>query len=194
VAEAVALCRPEVICAYPISPQTHIVEGLGELVKSGQLNPCEFINVESEFAAMSVAIGASAAGARSYTATASQGLLFMAEAIYNASGLGLPIVMNYGVMYEFTIDKTSSQYKAPFNAMFNEARVFTYEDTAVVTPNSDTPYSMLWLDLRAEEALGWSDPEWDSKLQASALRRIKPWMWRRNIQAVVAGGGSIQDP
>lgn len=93
VAEAVALCRPEVICAYPISPQTHIVEGLGELVKSGQLKPCEFINVESEFAAMSVAIGASAAGARSYTATASQGLLFMAEAIYNASGLGLPIVM-----------------------------------------------------------------------------------------------------
>jgi pyruvate ferredoxin oxidoreductase alpha subunit len=93
VAEAVALCRPEVICAYPISPQTHIVEGLGQLVKSGALAPCEFINVESEFAAMSVAIGASAAGARSYTATASQGLLFMAEAVYNASGLGLPIVM-----------------------------------------------------------------------------------------------------
>jgi pyruvate ferredoxin oxidoreductase alpha subunit len=93
VAEAVALCRPEVICAYPISPQTHIVEGLGEMVKSGALANCEFINVESEFAAMSVAIGASAAGARAYTATASQGLLFMAEAVYNASGLGLPIVM-----------------------------------------------------------------------------------------------------
>jgi pyruvate ferredoxin oxidoreductase alpha subunit len=93
VAQAVALARPEVICAYPISPQTHIVEGLGELVKSGALSPCEFINVESEFAAMSVAIGASATGARTYTATASQGLLFMAEAIYNASGLGLPIVM-----------------------------------------------------------------------------------------------------
>ncbi|MBL8363374.1 MAG: pyruvate ferredoxin oxidoreductase [Rubrivivax sp.] len=93
VAEAVALARPEVICAYPISPQTHIVEGLGELVKGGALAPCEFINVESEFAAMSVAIGASAAGARAYTATASQGLLFMAEAVYNASGLGLPIVM-----------------------------------------------------------------------------------------------------
>ena len=93
VAEAVALCRPEVICAYPISPQTHIVEGLGELVKSGALQKCEFINVESEFAAMSVAIGASAAGARAYTATASQGLLFMAEAVFNASGLGLPIVM-----------------------------------------------------------------------------------------------------
>ncbi len=93
VAEAVALCRPEVICAYPISPQTHIVEGLGKMVKGGALTPCEFVNVESEFAAMSVAIGASAAGARTYTATASQGLLFMAEAVYNASGLGLPIVM-----------------------------------------------------------------------------------------------------
>jgi pyruvate ferredoxin oxidoreductase alpha subunit len=93
VAEAVALSRPEVICAYPISPQTHIVEALSTLVKCGHLAPCEFINVESEFAAMSVAIGASATGARSYTATASQGLLFMVEAIYNASGLGLPIVM-----------------------------------------------------------------------------------------------------
>ena len=93
VAQAVALSRPEVICAYPISPQTHIVEGLGEMVKSGALEHCEFINVESEFAALSVAIGASAAGARAYTATASQGLLFMAEAVYNASGLGLPIVM-----------------------------------------------------------------------------------------------------
>ena len=93
VAEAVALCRPEVICAYPISPQTHIVEGIGEMVKSGELKDCEFINVESEFAAMSVAIGSSAGGARTYTATASQGLLFMVEAVYNASGLGLPIVM-----------------------------------------------------------------------------------------------------
>jgi len=93
VAEAVALCRPEVICAYPISPQTHIVEALGGIVAGGELAPCEFINVESEFAAMSVAIGASAAGARAYTATASQGLLYMAEALFNASGLGLPIVM-----------------------------------------------------------------------------------------------------
>jgi pyruvate ferredoxin oxidoreductase alpha subunit len=93
VAEAVALCRPEVICAYPISPQTHIVEALGEMVKSGALSPCEFINVESEFAAMSVAIGASATGARAYTATASQGLLYMVEAVFNAAGLGLPIVM-----------------------------------------------------------------------------------------------------
>ena len=95
-AETIAMCRPEVVCAYPITPQTHIVEGLGELVRDGHLKNCEFINVESEFAALSVAIGASAAGARAYTATASQGLLFMAEAVYNASGLGLPIVMTLG--------------------------------------------------------------------------------------------------
>ena len=63
---------------------------------------------------------------------------------------GLPIVMNYAVMNEFCVDKNSNQYKGPFNQISNEARVFTYEDTAVVTPNSDTPYSMLWLDLRAE--------------------------------------------
>lgn len=93
VADTVAACRPQVICAYPISPQTHIVEGLSQLVKNGTLEGCEFINVESEFAAMSVAIGASATGARTYTATASQGLLYMVEAVYNASGLGLPIVM-----------------------------------------------------------------------------------------------------
>ena len=93
VADTVAACRPQVICAYPISPQTHIVEGLSQLVKNGSLEGCEFINVESEFAAMSVAIGASVTGARTYTATASQGLLYMVEAVYNASGLGLPIVM-----------------------------------------------------------------------------------------------------
>ena len=95
-AEAIGLCRPEVICAYPITPQTHVVEGLGEMVRTGEITKCEFINVESEFAALSVAIGASAAGARAYTATASQGLLYMAEAVYNASGLGLPIVMTLG--------------------------------------------------------------------------------------------------
>ena len=93
VAAAVAACRPQVVCAYPITPQTHIVEDLGARVKDGRLTGCRFINVESEFAAMSVAIGASATGVRSYTATASQGLLYMAEAVYNAAGLGLPIVM-----------------------------------------------------------------------------------------------------
>jgi hypothetical protein len=63
---------------------------------------------------------------------------------------GLPIVMNYAVMNEFVVDTKSSQFKAPFNEINNEHRISTYEDTAVITPNSDTPYSMLWLDLRAE--------------------------------------------
>src|ERR1700676_2153121 len=63
---------------------------------------------------------------------------------------GLPIVMNYTVMYEYAVDKNSGQFKAPFNQINNEARVFTYKDTAIITPNSDTPYSILWLDLRAE--------------------------------------------
>jgi hypothetical protein len=63
---------------------------------------------------------------------------------------GFPMVMNYGTMYEYAIDKSSSQYKAPFNQINNTARVFTPKDTAIITPNSDTPYSILWLDLRAE--------------------------------------------
>ncbi len=93
VAETVARCRPDVVSAYPISPQTHIVEALSDLVAEGRVGSCEFLMVESEFGAMSSCIGASATGARAYTATASQGLLFMAEALPNASGLRLPIVM-----------------------------------------------------------------------------------------------------
>jgi len=63
---------------------------------------------------------------------------------------GLPIVMNYAVMYEYAVDKNNPEFKAPFNQIKNEARVFTYKDTAIVTPNSDTPYSFAWLDVRAE--------------------------------------------
>jgi hypothetical protein len=58
--------------------------------------------------------------------------------------------MNYAVIYEYAVDKNSGQYKAPFNQINNEARVFTYKDISVITPNSDTPYSILWTDLRAE--------------------------------------------
>jgi hypothetical protein len=63
---------------------------------------------------------------------------------------GLPIVENYAVMHDFVLDRNSAQWKAPFNQLSHERRVFTYEDTTIVTPNSDTPYSMAWLDLRAE--------------------------------------------
>ncbi len=92
VAHVVAQCRPNVISAYPITPQTHIVEGLADIVGAGQLD-AEFINVESEFSAASVVLGASAAGARAYTATSSQGLLLMSEVIYCIAGMRLPIVM-----------------------------------------------------------------------------------------------------
>lgn len=92
VAHVVAMCRPNVISAYPITPQTHIVEELAVIVGEGKLE-AEFVNVESEFAAASVVLGASAAGARAYTATSSQGLLLMAEVVYCIAGMRLPIVM-----------------------------------------------------------------------------------------------------
>ena len=96
IAEAIAMCRPSLICAHSDTPQARILERLGEMAKAGTLTNCEFINVTSDFAAMAVAIGASAAGTRTYTATSSQGLLLMAEAVYNAAGAGLPIVMTIG--------------------------------------------------------------------------------------------------
>ena len=92
VAHVVAQCRPHVISAYPITPQTHIVEELADIVGAGQLD-AEFVNVESEFSAASVVLGASAAGARAYTATSSQGVLLMSEVIYCIAGMRLPIVL-----------------------------------------------------------------------------------------------------
>jgi hypothetical protein len=86
-----------------------------------------------------VAKGIAAPGIAETKAIAEEGFIY-----------GLPIVMNYAVMYEYAVDKNSSQFKAPFNEIRNEAHVFTYKDTAIVTPNSDTPYSFLWMDLRAE--------------------------------------------
>ena len=92
IADAVAQCRVDVIAAYPITPQTHIVEHLSELVANGELD-AEYITVESEHAAMSACIGASAAGARTFTSTAAQGLLLMYENLFIASAFRLPIVM-----------------------------------------------------------------------------------------------------
>jgi pyruvate ferredoxin oxidoreductase alpha subunit len=92
VAEAVKLCRTNVIAAYPITPQTHIVEGLAEIVANGELN-AEFVKVESEHSAASVCLGAAAVGARAYSATTSQGLLLMTEVIFNMAGMHLPMVM-----------------------------------------------------------------------------------------------------
>ncbi|MBI4773923.1 MAG: pyruvate ferredoxin oxidoreductase [Deltaproteobacteria bacterium] len=93
VAEAAKQCNVDVISAYPITPQTHIVEHLSELVADGELD-AEFIPVESEHTAMSTCVGASAAGARTFTATSSQGLALMVEILYIASALRLPVVMS----------------------------------------------------------------------------------------------------
>jgi pyruvate ferredoxin oxidoreductase alpha subunit len=93
VAEAVRLCRPQVISAYPITPQTHIVEALAEIVADCQLD-AEYITVENELSALSACVGASAAGSRTYSATTSQGLALMFEVCFNAAGMRLPIVMS----------------------------------------------------------------------------------------------------
>ena len=92
IAEVIKLCRPGVISAYPITPQTHIVEGLAEIIANGELN-AEFINVESEHSAASVVLGASATGVRTFTATSSQGFLLMVEVLFNIAGMRLPIIM-----------------------------------------------------------------------------------------------------
>ena len=91
-AEAVKQANVDVISAYPITPQTHIVEHLSELVANGELD-AEFIPVESEHSALSVCLGSQAAGARSFTCTSSQGLALMSEIVYIASSLRLPLVM-----------------------------------------------------------------------------------------------------
>jgi pyruvate ferredoxin oxidoreductase alpha subunit len=138
VAEAVALCRPEVICAYPITPQTHIVEALGAMVKAGALK-AEFLNVESEFAAMSVAIGASAAGARAYTATASQGLLYMSEAVHNAAGLELPIVMTIA----------NRAIGAPINIWNDHSDAMSQRDAGWIQLYAETSQEALDLHIQA---------------------------------------------
>lgn len=92
VAHAVALCRPQVIAAYPITPQTHIVENLAKLIADGKLQ-CELVSVESEFSAASVVLGAAASGSRAYTASSAQGILLMTEVLYNIAGLRIPLVL-----------------------------------------------------------------------------------------------------
>jgi pyruvate ferredoxin oxidoreductase alpha subunit len=93
VAYAVKLCKPNIICAYPITPQTEIVENLALMYANGELENCKYITAESEFAAASILVGASAAGARTFTATCSQGLILMSEVLFNAAGMRLPIVI-----------------------------------------------------------------------------------------------------
>ncbi len=92
IARAVVAARPQVVAAYPITPQTHIVEHIAKLVADGKAR-CELVSVESEFSAASVVLGAAMVGSRAYTATASQGVLLMSEVLYNIAGLRVPVVM-----------------------------------------------------------------------------------------------------
>ena len=108
-----------------------------------------------EFLSSSALAAIAAATTKSVPARAQASMdrpgFFKAKDIAEAGFIyGLPIVMNYGVMYEYAIDRNSGQFKAPFNQINNAANVYTYKDTAIVTPNSDTPYSIVWMDLRAE--------------------------------------------
>ncbi|MCZ7372503.1 MAG: pyruvate synthase subunit PorA [Candidatus Methanoperedens sp.] len=127
VAHSVKICRPHVISAYPITPQTHIVEDLSQFAADGEMN-CEYMNVESEFSAISALIGASAAGARTYSATTSQGLALMHEALFNASGMRLPIVMT-------VVNRALS---APINIWNDQQDSISQRDTG-------------WLQLYAED-------------------------------------------
>jgi pyruvate ferredoxin oxidoreductase alpha subunit len=121
VAEAVKLCKPEVISAYPITPQTHIVEQLSQMVADGELKS-EFINVESEFSAASVILGASATGSRAYSATTSQGLLLMAEVLFNLAGMRLPVV----------ITCANRSVSAPINIWNDQQDVMTIRDSGII--------------------------------------------------------------
>jgi len=118
VAEAVKVCRPHVISAYPITPQTHIVENLSQFVADGELK-AEFLNVESEFGAASVVLGASATGARAYSATTAQGLLLMVEVLFNIAGLRLPVV----------ITCTNRAVSAPINIWNDQQDAMTIRDS-----------------------------------------------------------------
>jgi pyruvate ferredoxin oxidoreductase alpha subunit len=121
VALAVKACRPQVIAAYPISPQTHIVETLARMVADGELG-AEYVRVESEFSAASVVSGASAAGSRSYTASASQGLLLMTEVLYASAGMRLP----------FVITGVNRSISAPINIQVDHQDTISLRDSGVI--------------------------------------------------------------
>lgn len=121
VAVAVKVCRPHVIAAYPITPQTHIVEDLAQMVANGELKS-EFVNVESEFGAASVVLGAAAAGARAFSASSSQGLLLMGEVLFNIAGMRLPVVLACA----------NRSVSAPINIWNDQQDVVTLRDAGII--------------------------------------------------------------
>ena len=138
VAEAVRLCKPGVISAYPITPQTHIVEELAAMVASGELNS-QFVNVESEHSAASVVLGSVAAGVRSFTATSSQGLLLMAEVVFNIAGMRLPVVMTCA----------NRAVSAPLNIWNDHQDAITVRDSGWVQMHAENIQEALDLHIQA---------------------------------------------
>ncbi len=129
VAHAVKVCKPNVISAYPITPQTHIVEDLSQFIADGEIPNCEYINVESEFSALSALVGASTAGARTYSATTSQGLELMHEVLFNVSGMRLPIVMTVA----------NRAVSAPINIWNDQQDSISQRDTGWIQMHAEDP-------------------------------------------------------
>jgi hypothetical protein len=126
-------------------------------------------NLLHSVALTAIAVAATQPAQVQAQASANRPGFFKAKDIAEAGFIyGLPIVMGYGVMYEYAVDRNSGQFKAPFNQIKSAANVFTYKDTAIVTPNSDTPYSVAWMDLRAEPIV-LSVPAVDSKRYYSIM-------------------------
>ena len=138
VAEIIKRCKPGVVSAYPITPQTHIVEDLASMVADKELE-AQFVNVESEHSAASVVLGAEATGVRSFTATSSQGLLLMAEVVFNIAGLRLPVVMT-------TANRAVS---APINIWNDQQDVMTVRDSGWVLLFAETNQEAVDLHLQA---------------------------------------------
>lgn len=138
VADAVRLCKPGVISAYPITPQTHIVEALAAMVANGELNS-QFVNVESEHSAASVVLGSTAAGVRSFTATSSQGLLLMAEVVFNIAGMRLPVVMTCA----------NRAVSAPLNIWNDHQDAITVRDSGWVQMHAENIQEALDLHIQA---------------------------------------------
>jgi len=138
IADAVALCRPEVVASYPITPQTHIVERLASLIADGRLD-AEYINVESEHSAISLVAGSTASGIRSYTATSSQGLALMHEVLHATSGMRLPVVMTVA----------NRALSAPLNIWNDHSDSMSQRDTGWIQLYAETVQEAVDLHIQA---------------------------------------------
>jgi len=168
IARAVKLCQPDVISAYPISPQTHIVENLAQMAADGELKS-EMILVESEFSAASAVTGASAAGGRAYTASSSQGLLLMTEVIYNAAGMRLP----------FVITGVNRSVSAPISIQIDQQDSVSLRDSGIIqfyAESSREAYDMHLMAFRIAE-----DPE----ILLPVMVCIDGWILTHNYEQVV---------